>query len=164
MIVPASRRWRGPTREEVMRRSQLALLFVASLGGAASGSGQQAVPPGVAQPGSPIALVGGAYSFRTYCASCHGVDAKGDGPLAENLRFHPPDLTLIAKRNGGEFPTEKVTQIVDGRKPLKGHGGTEMPVWGDALRNAETGYDEASVKAKIRDVVDYLKTVQARAP
>jgi len=144
-----------------MRRSQLALLVVASLGWAASASGQQAAPPGTPAPGSPIALVGGAYTFRTWCASCHGVDAKGDGPLAENLRFHPPDLTRIAKRNGGEFPTDKVNQIVDGRKPLGGHGGTDMPVWGDAFRNAETGYDEAAVKAKIQGVVDFLKTTQA---
>jgi mono/diheme cytochrome c family protein len=148
-----------------MRRSQLALLFVSSLGWAAVGSGQEApaAPPGVAPPGSPIALVGGAYTFRTWCASCHGVDAKGEGPLAENLRFHPPDLTRIAKRHGGEFPTEQVIQIVDGRKPLKGHGGSDMPIWGDTFRNAETGYDEANVRAKIRGVVDYLKTLQAPA-
>jgi mono/diheme cytochrome c family protein len=149
-----------------MRRSHLALLLVVSASWAASGLGQEAkapqAPAGVTQPGAPNAAVSGTYAFRTYCASCHGTDGKGEGPLAENLRFHPPDLTLIAKRNGGEFPTEKVIRIVDGRNPLKGHGGPDMPIWGDAFRNAETGYDDASVKAKIRGIADHLKSLQAR--
>ncbi len=113
-------------------------------------------------PGSPgIAGVSGAYAYRTYCATCHGADGKGEGPLAESLRFRPPDLSLIAKRNGGEFPAEKVHRIVDGRKPLPGHGGPDMPIWGDAFRNADTGYDDAKVKEKISSVVEYLRTLQA---
>jgi len=149
-----------------MRRSHLALLVVMGAGWAAIGLGQEAKAPkppaDSPQPGSANAAVSGAYAFRTYCASCHGTDGKGEGPLAENLRVHPPDLTLIAKRNGGEFPAEKMARIVDGRSPLKGHGGPDMPVWGDAFRNADTGYDDASVKARIRGIVDYLKTLQAR--
>ena len=149
-----------------MPRAAIAfLLVVASAGWAPKAAAQAPAAPKppttVAPPGSPVAAVSGAYSFRTYCASCHGVDGKGEGPLAENLRFHPPDLTLIAKRMGGEFPTEKVVQIVDGRKPLKGHGGPDMPIWGDAFRNAETGYDDAAARAKVRLVVEYLKTIQA---
>lgn len=121
-------------------------------------------PPAAAAPAdSPVAAVSGAYAFRTYCAACHGVDGRGDGPLTDSLRFHPPDLTLIAKRHAGEFPTEKVVRIVDGRSPVKGHGGPDMPIWGDAFRNAETGYDDAAARAKVRGVVDYLKTLQATA-
>ena len=106
--------------------------------------------------------VAGAYTYRTHCASCHGPDGKGEGPSTESLRFRPPDLTLIAKRNGGSFPADRVYRIVDGRKPLKGHGGPDMPIWGDAFKNADTGYDDAQVKAKVQSVVDYLKTLQAR--
>jgi len=135
--------------------------IAASVATALAAPAPQAAPgPATPAPGSPVAVVSGSYTFRTYCASCHGIDARGDGPLAESLRFRPPDLTRIAKRNGGEFPADKVVQIVDGRKPVKGHGGTDMPVWGDAFRNSDTGYDEASVKARIRSVVDYLKTIQ----
>lgn len=119
-------------------------------------------PPSAAPPESSAAAVSGAYSFRTYCASCHGLDGRGEGPLTDSLRFQPPDLTLIAKRSGGEFPTEKVVRIVDGRSPVKGHGGPEMPIWGDAFRNAETGYDDAAAKAKVRAVVDHLKTLQSK--
>ena len=147
-----------------MWRSSVALLLVvAGVGGPAQTPAQEpaAPKPPAAAPGSPVASVSGAYAFRTYCASCHGTDGRGEGPLAENLRFHPPDLTLVAKRHGGEFPTDKVIRIVDGRNPLKGHGGPDMPIWGDAFRNAETGYDDESARAKIRGVVDYLKTLQA---
>lgn len=150
-----------------MRRSSAALLLILTSAGwtlqaAAQEPAAPKPPAAVAPSEAAVAAVSGAYAYRTYCASCHGVDGKGEGPLAENLRFHPVDITLIAKRNGGEFPTEKVIRIVDGRKPLKGHGGPDMPIWGDAFRNAETGYEDAAAKAKIRLVVDYLKTIQAK--
>jgi len=104
----------------------------------------------------------GASTFRTHCARCHGADGRGEGPLSDNLRYHPPDLSQIAARHGGSFPTEKVIRIVDGRSPLKGHGGPDMPVWGDAFKNADTGYDDRRVREKIRDVVEYLRTLQAK--
>ena len=112
---------------------------------------------------SPVPQVSGSYLFRAYCASCHGAEGRGDGPLAEDLRYRPSDLTRIAKRNGGEFPTEKVVRIVDGRKPVKGHGGPDMPVWGDAFRNIDTAFDEAAAQERIRAVVDHLKSIQAPA-
>ena len=126
------------------------------------GAAPAPVKPAAGQaPDAGVYGVSGAYAYRTYCASCHGTDGKGEGPLAESLRFHPPDLSLIAKRNGGEYPAEKIHRIVDGRKPLPGHGGPDMPIWGDAFRNADTGYDDAKVKEKIRSVVAYLRTLQA---
>lgn len=148
-----------------MRRVSVALLLVvAGAAWAAAPAAAQAPaprPPAPAAPDSSVAAVSGAYAFRTYCASCHGVDGRGDGPLTDSLRFHPPDLSLIAKRSGGEFPTEKVIRIVDGRNPLKGHGGPDMPIWGDAFKNAETGFDDAKVEERIRSVVDYLRTLQS---
>jgi len=154
-----------------MRRfgSITSLLLAAALATGAETRGPQAAKPVPAKPGGAQAPdfgvngVSGAYTYRTYCASCHGVDGRGDGPLAENLRFEPPDLTLIARRNGGSYPAEKVHRIVDGRKPLPGHGGSDMPIWGDAFRNAETGFDDAKVKERVRLVVDYLRTLQAPA-
>jgi mono/diheme cytochrome c family protein len=110
--------------------------------------------------GSPTYDVSGSYTYRTYCASCHGLEGKGDGPLAENLRFFPPDLSQLARRNGGEYPAEDVARVVDGRNPIDGHGGPDMPVWGDAFKNPETGFDDEKVHLKILSVVDYLKTLQ----
>jgi mono/diheme cytochrome c family protein len=104
----------------------------------------------------------GSASFKTYCASCHGTTARGDGPMADRLRFAPPDLTRIASRNGGRFPYEKVAKIIDGREAVKGHGGTDMPVWGDAFKAVGEGYDDRAVKQKIGELVQYLASLQAQ--
>jgi mono/diheme cytochrome c family protein len=107
--------------------------------------------------------VAGSYTFRTYCATCHGKEAKGDGPLAESLRFRPSDLTLLARRNGGTYPAETVYRTIEGRKPVKGHGGPDMPVWGDAFKNVESGFSEEKVKERINGLVEFLKSIQAPA-
>jgi mono/diheme cytochrome c family protein len=104
--------------------------------------------------------VSGTATYKTYCAVCHGSAARGDGPLADQLRVRPPDLTLLAKRHGGRYPDDKVRRIIDGRNPVKGHGGADMPVWGDAFRNSSDGYSEARVKETIDALVEYLKLIQ----
>jgi mono/diheme cytochrome c family protein len=139
-------------REVAMRSASLVILALAAAAGVVAAS-----------QGNPPAAVNGAYVFRTYCAACHGAEGRGDGPLAEQLRYRPADLTALARRNGGEFPTDLVVRIVDGRKPVKGHGGPDMPVWGDAFRNVDASFDEAAAQEKIRAVVDHLKTIQAGA-
>lgn len=104
--------------------------------------------------------VDGAAVFKTYCATCHGLSAKGDGPLAQRLRHAPPDLTLLAKHNGGKFDAVAVHRMIDGRDPRKDHGGPDMPVWGDAFKNSREGYSEAAVKARIDALVEHLRSVQ----
>jgi mono/diheme cytochrome c family protein len=137
-----------------MRYAMAAILFgLASMPAVAS-----------AQQTSEAVLTGttGDQLFKTYCASCHGKSAKGDGPLADSLRFRPADLTLIARRNGGKFDADNVYRVIDGREPVKGHGGTDMPVWGDAFKRSVEGYSEKAVKERIQALVDYLKTIQAK--
>lgn len=101
----------------------------------------------------------GAATFGLYCASCHGRSAKGDGPMAGMLTRRPADLTEIAKRNAGTFPSEKIGQIIDGRSPVRGHGGGDMPVWGDAF--AKTA-DPTPVADRIGRLVTYLESIQAK--
>ena len=72
--------------------------------------------------------------FLNSCWQCHGLDAKGFGPMAEMLAIDTPDLTELSKRNGGEFPTEAVARQIDGRSPLLAHGG-EMPIFGPSLES-----------------------------
>jgi mono/diheme cytochrome c family protein len=110
---------------------------------------------------SPVQTSGSA-DFKTYCGSCHGPEARGDGPLAMHLRTVPPDLTKLAHRNKGRFEGDKVHRIVDGREPVKGHGGPDMPVWGDAFKESREGYSEEKVKARIAAIVDYLESIQGR--
>jgi len=104
----------------------------------------------------------GATVFRTYCVVCHGAPAKGDGPLASQLRKAPPDLTLFARNNQGTFPKELVAKIIDGREPVKGHGGGDMPVWGDAFSRSLEDSDPESVKQKIQALVGYVESIQQK--
>ena len=103
----------------------------------------------------------GAQLFRTWCASCHGLTAQGNGVLAPMLRKAVPDLTGIADRNGGVFPTAHVRRIVDGRD-VGSHGDPEMPVWGSSFRATPEGYSEAVARARIDAVVAYLESIQKR--
>ena len=104
----------------------------------------------------------GADLFRMYCASCHGTTARGDGPLASSMRRTPPNLTEISKRHKGAYPAELVFKIIDGRQRVAGHGGTDMPVWGDAFTRTSDTSDPESVKYRIQALVDYLETIQSR--
>ena len=120
-------------------------------------SGQ--VPP---QGPSSSPKKAGAQLFRTYCATCHGTTARGDGPMADELRKTPPDLTRYTARNGGVFPSERLRQIIDGRG-VASHGTREMPVWGDAFRSGPERLSPEAVNARIDAIVGYLEAIQERA-
>src|SRR5262245_42481647 len=101
-------------------------------------------PAGASASAQQQETYAGSALFSTYCSSCHGANATGDGPLASVLKKHPPDLTQIAKRNGGKFPDDKVFRTIDGRDPVRAHG-SDMPVWGDAFTRSIEGGDPRSI-------------------
>ena len=103
----------------------------------------------------------GRVLFQSYCASCHGPQARGNGTLAQQLRKAVPDLTQYTMRNGGMFPSERLTQIIEGRGPAA-HGPREMPVWGDAFRASRGGYSTDTARARIDAIVRYLEGIQDR--
>jgi mono/diheme cytochrome c family protein len=109
---------------------------------------------------NPRAAADGRQSFRTYCASCHGKEAKGDGALAEHLRVAPADLTRISERNGGEFPFDDVSKKIDGREKVSGHGNRDMPVWGDAFKTTDT---EEQAQERINQITHFLWSIQVVA-
>lgn len=102
----------------------------------------------------------GAGMFRSYCASCHGTTAVGDGDIAQYLKVKPSDLTEIAKRNGGTYDVEQVMKIIDGRTKVKGHGHGEMPVWGDAFLITDGGNSKEAVKERIENLAHFLWSMQ----
>lgn len=104
----------------------------------------------------------GSTLYKTYCASCHGVSGRGTGAIAVFLRVAPADLTQIAKRNKGVFSAEQVYRIIDGRQTVKTHGGSQMPVWGDAFAKSKGGADAKAVDEKIRALVVYLESIQEK--
>jgi hypothetical protein len=115
----------------------------------------------------------GRLEFQYGCAVCHGSDGKGNGPLAiaEQLTRPPPDLTLLAKRNGGIFPVGAVYDVIDGRREVKAHGTRAMPVWGYRYTPSTTvsssrayvdpTYEpEAIIRSRILELIDYLYRIQ----
>ncbi len=107
----------------------------------------------------------GAEIFAQYCATCHGAEAKGNGPMAPILILQPPDLTGLTARNGGAFPLKRVVERIDGRDPLVSHG-SPMPVWGPFF---EGGWDvevetltgeSAKTSRPVANVVEYLMGIQ----
>ena len=111
-----------------------------------------------AQPETAAAQKGAVVYVR-YCVSCHGKSARGDGPLAADLRVAVPDLTTLAARNGGRFPQQRVERIVGSGEPLRGHGTPDMPAWGDAFKKT-AGIDAATPEEAIRNVTHYVWSLQ----
>ena len=101
----------------------------------------------------------GRVTYARYCVSCHGPQAKGDGPLARDLRIPVPDLTTLAQRNGGKFPQDRVVQVIQAGDTVRAHGTADMPAWGDAFKKTK-GTGEATVEAAIRNLSQYLRTLQ----
>jgi mono/diheme cytochrome c family protein len=107
-----------------------------------------------------IPSVKGPDLFHAYCASCHGQDAKGDGPVASALNSKVPDLTTIAKRNGGVFPDAKVRSIIAGDESVVAHGSREMPIWGPIFHQIERDRDYGNIRMK--NLVEYLRSIQQK--
>jgi len=101
----------------------------------------------------------GKTEYESSCAACHGQNGKGDGPVSAELKTKPSDLTLIAKKNGGVFPTAVLYRIIDGRRTVRGHGTYEMPVWGFVFLHSDS---EDVARNRILAVIDYLKSIQLR--
>ncbi|MBZ5627494.1 MAG: cytochrome c [Acidobacteriia bacterium] len=99
--------------------------------------------------------------FAAYCAACHGKDAKGDGPAAGALKTPPADLTTLAQRNGGKFPSLKVLSILRGRARVTAHGTQEMPVWGPVFWTMSQG-DAGQVQQRVGNLSHYLESLQVK--
>ena len=129
---------------------------------AAAASIAFAAPTACAQVEDSAVAQAGRDSFMRYCASCHGTDARGGGPVAPALKTPPPDLTEISERRDGAFPLLELADLIDGRTIPAAHGGREMPVWGRSFRKkfGEDGYAEEMIRGEIRVLLTYLEHIQ----
>ncbi|HVS13581.1 MAG TPA: cytochrome c [Thermoanaerobaculia bacterium] len=102
----------------------------------------------------------GEVLYQVHCQTCHGKRAAGDGPLAEHLRVAPADLRRLSHRLGG-YSEAWLVRVIDGREEVGAHGSREMPVWGIGFREpGRPGDQEADVRARIQDLVEYLVSIQ----
>lgn len=112
----------------------------------------------------------GRGEYNAACATCHGLQGRGDGPMAEQLKARVPDITGLAKANQGIFPFDKVYQIIDGRQEVKAHGPREMPVWGQYFRlqtsaffeNYPAGDPESGARSRILALTEYVYRLQRK--
>lgn len=102
--------------------------------------------------------------YEQYCATCHGLDGTGNGPMAPVLVLQPPDLTILQSTNEGKFPLFRVISRIDGRDPLVSHG-SPMPVYGDFFEGRDVALKTDAgqpimTSEPIADLVDWLKSIQ----
>lgn len=103
--------------------------------------------------------------YSLHCATCHGADANGKGPMAPVMTVQPANLTTLAARNDGIFPGWRVVSRLDGRDPLVAHG-SDMPVFGPYFEGGEAVPMKLSTgqpvltSAPIVELVTYLESIQ----
>jgi mono/diheme cytochrome c family protein len=104
----------------------------------------------------------GEENFMRYCAACHGVGGRGDGPVSSAIFKSVPDLTQIATRNDGNFPRQEIKNAIDGRWEIEAHGSRTMPVWGyEFWITAGAGeFSDLGVATILEGLADYLESIQ----
>ncbi len=117
---------------------------------------------------TPLRVDVGQREFEASCASCHGVDGKGRGPIVDLLRRSPPDLTQLARKNGGILPVARMYEVIDGTG-VPAHGSRDMPIWGQAYRIRDAEYygevpynAEGLVRARILSLAEYISRLQVK--
>jgi mono/diheme cytochrome c family protein len=99
--------------------------------------------------------------YAAYCAVCHGVDGQGRGPAADALKVPPPDLTMLARKNGGTYPSDHVRSAIEGDLRLAAHGSKEMPVWGSLFWQMSQGHS-SEVQLRVTNLNRYIESLQAK--
>jgi mono/diheme cytochrome c family protein len=135
----------------------MAALFTLALGGTAGAQDKPRIvnkPPPFVEGGDSPGM------FREYCAACHGVSGRGDGPAAAALKAVPADLTRLSARNGGKFPDTRVRRYIEGLDEISAHGSRDMPVWGKALRGMPGG--DAGVRMRIEGLTRHVESLQQK--
>ncbi|MGO9486416.1 MAG: c-type cytochrome [Rhodomicrobium sp.] len=100
----------------------------------------------------------GQLLYEQHCVNCHGTKGEGDGPLASHQPKPPANLTTIKIRNSGEFPGQRIAEVIryGGATPGHEHPGP-MPLWAKVF-SKECG-PEFSRRAVV-ELKRYLETIQ----
>jgi len=109
----------------------------------------------------PTSAASGQEMYKSYCAVCHGLDGKGNGPAVDALKVPPPDLTMLAQKSGGKYPALKVSAIISGEEVLAAHGSKDMPIWGHLFWSMSGGH-EAEVQQRVANLNKYIESLQKK--
>lgn len=101
--------------------------------------------------------------YKEYCAVCHGGAGKGDGPAGAALKTPPPDLTMLAKNNGGKFSSEHVMAVLRFGVEETAHGTKAMPIWGPLFgKLGLKGQESNETKLRIFNLSKYIESIQTK--
>ena len=103
----------------------------------------------------------GKAMYDAYCASCHGIDGKGNGPAASAMKSPVPDLTMLARSHGGQYPAFSVAEVLRVSRPLAAHGSDDMPVWGPVFSQVSR-QDQALIQQRIRNLNMHIESLQQK--
>ena len=149
--------WGSGNGEFMFRRVALASLITTALVGLGYAS----------QSDSKVNIVrhepasDGRQMYMSYCASCHGVDGRGSGPVASSLKTPPSDLTALSKNHNGEYPSNYVISVLQSGISAPAHGTTAMPVWGSIFAQLDGGQTSLTKTLRISNLNAYLRKIQA---
>jgi len=120
--------------------------------------------PGRVSAQEQVVLTSGKLEYQQYCASCHGTEGKGNGPMSSLWKKPPADLTLLSQKHNGQFPFWRVYRTIDGREEVMSHGPRAMPIWGAHFLMQEGGapLDEHTVLGRILALVYYVESLQTK--
>jgi mono/diheme cytochrome c family protein len=141
-----------PTRQVLMCVAMFSAIVFATI---AAAQDQKAAHLPASNP------VSGSRLYKQYCAVCHGIDLKGHGPLAIELKTPPADLTTLAQRHGGKFPESYVEEVLRSGVKAPAHGDSDMPIWGPLFASIR-GTDPALVSIRIANLAAYIKSMQTK--
>jgi mono/diheme cytochrome c family protein len=114
-------------------------------------------------PVSKAPLNNGKQMYVNYCAPCHGVEGKGNGPAAAAMKRQPTNLAAMSRNNGGKFPSTHIASVLEFGAANPAHGTAEMPVWGPMLGSVDTATNDANVRAlRISNLSHYLQSLQEK--
>ena len=110
----------------------------------------------------------GKNEYQVKCSNCHGSEGRGNGPYSDLLTVSTPNLSTLAKNNGGVFPMERLFQSISGEK-IKAHGSRDMPIWGQVYRVEAANYymdvpydAEGYSRARLLALLEYLYRMQVK--
>jgi mono/diheme cytochrome c family protein len=112
-------------------------------------------------PVNKTAATSGQQMYSNYCAPCHGVDGRGQGPIASALRKPPTDLTVLSKNNRGKFPDTHIVTVLQNGPEIPSRATAEMPIWGPILGRMDMSNPQDRL-LRISNLSRYLDSIQLK--